>query len=83
MANVSIQAIFSTTFFDFQHGDNAGLVSKKLYIYWAVTVPTTVALFLLWLLWQRRTKEMLEQREEKFRDLEAQSKKTRNDIFKD
>ncbi|KAI9645815.1 hypothetical protein NHQ30_005250 [Ciborinia camelliae] len=78
-----LAAIFSTSFFNFQHGDDAGLVSKKFYIYWAVAVPTTVALFVLWLFWQRRTKEMLKQREEKFRDVEAQSKQARNDIFKD
>ncbi|KAK6605339.1 hypothetical protein H4I95_05145 [Botrytis cinerea] len=76
-------AIFSTTFFNFQHGDYAGIVSKKFYIYWAATVPTTVTLLGMWLLWQRRTKKMLEKRDDKFRDLEAKSKKARNDIFKE
>jgi len=37
----------------------------------------------MWLLWQRRTKKMLEKRDDKFRDLEAKSKKARNDIFKE
>ncbi|KAF5873431.1 uncharacterized protein Bfra_004891 [Botrytis fragariae] len=76
-------AIFSTTFFNFQHGVYAGIVSKKFYIYWAATIPTTVTLLGMWLLWQRRTRKMLEKRDEKFRDLEAQSKKARNDIFKE
>ncbi|TGO38106.1 hypothetical protein BHYA_0082g00490 [Botrytis hyacinthi] len=72
-------AIFSTTFFNFQHGVSAGLVSKKFYIYWAATIPTTVMLLGMWLLWQRRTKELLEKREKEFQDLEAQSKKARDD----
>ncbi|TGO70878.1 hypothetical protein BELL_0651g00010 [Botrytis elliptica] len=76
-------AIFSTTFFNFQHGVYAGTVSKKFYIYWAATIPTTVTLLGMWLLWQRRTRKMLERRDERFRDLEAQSKKAQNDIFRE
>ncbi|TEY80403.1 hypothetical protein BOTCAL_0038g00010 [Botryotinia calthae] len=76
-------AIFSTTFFNFQHGVYAGIVSKKFYIYWASTIPTTVTLFGMWLLWQRRTKKMLERRDDEFRDLELQSKKERDDIYRE
>ncbi|TGO57107.1 hypothetical protein BCON_0069g00010 [Botryotinia convoluta] len=76
-------AIFSTTFFNFQHGVYAGIVSKKFYIYWASTIPTTVTLLGMWLLWKRRTKKMLEKRDEEFRDLEVQSKRARDDIYRE
>ncbi|KAF7937182.1 uncharacterized protein EAE98_001496 [Botrytis deweyae] len=76
-------AIFSTTFFNFQHGVYAGIVSKKFYVYWASTIPTTLTLLGMWLLWQRRTKKMLEKRDEEFRDLELQSKRARDDIYRE
>ncbi|PQE26113.1 Mg2+ transporter -like Zinc transport protein [Rutstroemia sp. NJR-2017a BBW] len=76
-----LAAIFSTSFFNFQSGENAGLVSKKFYIYWAVTIPTTVFLFLLWILWKERVKQILEEREEKFLDVEDQVRKEQTAIY--
>ncbi|TGO09095.1 hypothetical protein BTUL_0180g00280 [Botrytis tulipae] len=76
-------AIFSTTFFNFQHGDYAGMVSKKFYIYWATTIPTTVTILGIWLLWQSRSKRMLERKNEELRNIEEQSRKARNEIYRE
>ncbi|KAM3074791.1 hypothetical protein ACMFMG_008205 [Clarireedia jacksonii] len=76
-----LAAIFSTTFFNFQSGDNAGVVSKKFYIYWATTIPMTLFLFVLWLFWQKRAKQILEKRDDKIRDVEEQIKERQTSIW--
>jgi hypothetical protein len=57
------------------------LVSKKFYIYWAATIPTTLFLFVLWVFWQKRVKQILKKREDKFLDVENQIRKQQTDIL--
>ncbi|KAK4129170.1 hypothetical protein N657DRAFT_676831 [Parathielavia appendiculata] len=45
-----ISAIFSTSFFNYGE-DGSWLVSDKLWIYWATTIPATIATVVLWQNW--------------------------------
>lgn len=45
------QAIFSTTFFGLSDQDKTWMVSDKLWIYWATTVPATIITVALWRIW--------------------------------
>ncbi|KAL2021634.1 hypothetical protein VTK56DRAFT_6987 [Thermocarpiscus australiensis] len=44
-----ISALFSTTFFTY--GDGGWEVSGKLWIYWAITVPATIVIVIVWRIW--------------------------------
>ncbi|KAK4245657.1 hypothetical protein C7999DRAFT_42807 [Corynascus novoguineensis] len=46
-----ISAIFSTTFFGLSDQDKTWMVSDKLWIYWATTVPATIITVALWRVW--------------------------------
>ena len=70
----SRQSIFSTTFFDFQSGDSAGMVSKKFWVYWVFTVPITLTLLVLWLVWHHRTKALMRKKDDKIRALEEENR---------
>jgi surface polysaccharide O-acyltransferase-like enzyme len=52
----SLQAVFSMTFFNFQE-DNTGnqqfQVSEKWWYFLAATIPLTIAVFLVWITWQK------------------------------
>jgi hypothetical protein len=50
-AHFNMKALFSTTFFTF--GDDGWEVSDKIWLYWAVTVPTTVIVLLIYNLFVR------------------------------
>ena len=49
---------FSMTFFNFSPGNEAHpeawVVSEKIWIYWAISLPLTIITILSWLTWQRR-----------------------------
>ena len=44
------------TFFNFDRSGSSGAsdayVSDKFWVYWAVTAPTTIAVFIAWFVWQ-------------------------------
>jgi len=52
-----ICAIFSTSFFNFSPGSSTEpqhwTISEKFWIYWAVTIPLTVATSVFWYCWRR------------------------------
>ena len=48
-ALTQLQSFFSTTFFTF--GGNGWEVSNRLWIYWVITVPTTIAVVAVWNIW--------------------------------
>ena len=54
-----MQAVFSMTFFNFSPGSEAyqeaWVVSEKIWIYFAISLPLTVITILSWLMWQRTT----------------------------
>lgn len=75
ITDLSSQSIFSTTFFDFQTGDAAGVVSKKFWVYWALTVPITLALLVLWLVWHHRTKVLMRKKDQKIRQVEEENRR--------
>jgi hypothetical protein len=43
------QALFSTTFFTF--GDDDWRASKQLWVYWVITIPSTILIMIIWRLW--------------------------------
>ncbi|KAF7586364.1 hypothetical protein BBP40_009030 [Aspergillus hancockii] len=67
---VSAKGIFGSNFFDFQSGEKESWeMSNKFWLYWAVTVPLTVATFIVWALWHYRTKLTLNSLGKKDREL--------------
>lgn len=46
-----ITAFFSTTFFQFN--DNGWKASDKIWVYWVVTIPSTLLVLLIWRRWSR------------------------------
>jgi hypothetical protein len=48
-ALTQLQAFFSTTFFTF--GVNGWEASNRLWIYWVITVPTTIVVVIVWNIW--------------------------------
>jgi hypothetical protein len=48
-ALTQLQALFSTTFFTF--GENGWMVSHRFWIYWAITVPVTIVVVVVWSIW--------------------------------
>ncbi|KAH0558359.1 hypothetical protein GP486_004982 [Trichoglossum hirsutum] len=45
-----IASIFSSNMFDFRSADGP-VVSSKFWVYWAVTLPLTVGVLLVWIVW--------------------------------
>lgn len=54
-----VAALFSTSFFDFSPAtktqQESWVVSEKFWVYWAVSLPVTIATVASWLLWQHRS----------------------------
>jgi len=48
-ALTQLQALFSTTFLTF--GDNGWEASPRLWIYWAITIPVTIVVVIIYVLW--------------------------------
>jgi hypothetical protein len=48
-ALTQLQAFFSTTFFTF--GNDGWEASNRLWIYWVITVPTTIVVVIVWNIW--------------------------------
>ncbi len=46
-------AVFSMSFFNYDADADAWRMSSKLWIYWAFTIPTTIATFTLWHFWHK------------------------------
>jgi len=53
-----IASLFSIDMFDWGGADgkepSSLTVSRSMWVYWAVTLPLTIATFLVWVLWSRR-----------------------------
>ncbi|KAE9365424.1 hypothetical protein N431DRAFT_496517 [Stipitochalara longipes BDJ] len=50
-----LASIFSTTFFNFQTASSiSSAVSPTFWLYWAVTVPVTLVVVGMWLVWEKR-----------------------------
>jgi hypothetical protein len=76
------KAIFSTSFFDFQSGGAAGVVSKKFWVYWAFNLPITIAFLAMWYLWQQRTLLLLKKRDEVIQQVETEIFNQKREIWK-
>lgn len=50
---VLLSAVFSMSFFDFEPDSDSWIISSKLWIYWATTIPTTLAALAFWYFWPR------------------------------
>ncbi|KAE8375265.1 hypothetical protein BDV26DRAFT_268188 [Aspergillus bertholletiae] len=52
-----VSGIFGSNFFDFQSGAKESWeMSREFWLYWAVTIPLTLATFAVWALWHYRAK---------------------------
>ncbi|KOC10813.1 hypothetical protein AFLA70_137g002590 [Aspergillus flavus AF70] len=52
-----VSGIFGSNFFDFQAGEKESWeMSREFWLYWAVTIPLTLATFAVWALWHYRAK---------------------------
>lgn len=47
-----LASVFSMTFFNFQQPGQA--VSNQFWIYWAVTIPTTIMIVAMWYVWEKK-----------------------------
>ncbi|KAH8602347.1 hypothetical protein B0O99DRAFT_606296 [Bisporella sp. PMI_857] len=72
-----LASVFSTSFFDFQAGSAAGIISKKVWIYWAFTLPITIVLLALLAFWQRWLHRLGKKRDAQLRVAEAEGKRER------
>jgi hypothetical protein len=56
---MQLQALFSTTFFT--SGDDGLKVSRHFWVYWVVTIPSTLLIIVIWRLWlQGRVQPLFE-----------------------
>ncbi|MCJ1371249.1 hypothetical protein MMC20_002464 [Loxospora ochrophaea] len=54
LPGTAVATIFSMPFFQVQNGQGqSGLVANQFWIYWAVTVPLTFVVLLVWIIWIR------------------------------
>jgi hypothetical protein len=56
-----LSSLFSTTFFNFQY-PVPSTVSSFQWLYWAITLPLTMALWLIYLLWTKRKQRNINRR---------------------
>ncbi|KAF3073740.1 hypothetical protein CFAM422_004489 [Trichoderma lentiforme] len=79
-----LASIFSTTFFDFGNGtDAAAVVSPKFWVYWVFTIPFTLVVVGLYLLWERRRlREYMREDAELERDMETMERNILNSLRK-
>ena len=61
-----VAAFFSMPLFQWTASTDGQVVSKRFWVYWAVTVPLTLATLLAWAVWTRR-----ETRRQSVKDFEA------------
>ncbi|KAE9362787.1 hypothetical protein N431DRAFT_551031 [Stipitochalara longipes BDJ] len=74
-----LASIFSTTFFNFQNAPNiSSAVSPEFWLYWAITIPLTLIVVGLWLLWEKK-KQRAHEREDL--DIEKTSEKMERAIM--
>jgi len=59
----SEQALFSMPIFNWQADSGTTVVSHRFWIYWAITVPLTIVVVLVWFIWIQR-KDARHQRED-------------------
>lgn len=82
MANLNTsKEIFSMSFFDFQRGDAAGVVSAKFWVYLACTIPLTLVLLVLWFLWQQVIKHLLSERDSQIQAVETEHRQKERQIL--
>ncbi|KAL1880606.1 hypothetical protein Daus18300_001217 [Diaporthe australafricana] len=79
-----LASIFSMTFFNFQNGltdgnDNGPVVAPTFWIYWAVAIPITLIIVIIWWIWDR-TREARYAKEDD--DLEANIEHMEKNIMK-
>lgn len=71
-----LASVFSMTFFNFQ---NSGpVVSNQFWIYWAVTIPTTVLIVAVWYFWEKNRERRYDIED---RDLEKGSEDMEKEIM--
>ncbi|KAH7161020.1 hypothetical protein EDB81DRAFT_783733 [Dactylonectria macrodidyma] len=72
-------SIFSTTFFDFKDASNmASVVSPRFWLFWVVTIPFTLAIVGLFLLWEKRRMRLYQREDE---NLERALERMERDIM--
>lgn len=49
-----VASLFAMPLFEWNAADDGMVVSKRLWVYWAVTVPLTCLTIVVWVLWTRR-----------------------------
>ncbi|KAI9800880.1 MAG: hypothetical protein M1825_003663 [Sarcosagium campestre] len=49
-----VSTLFSMPMFDWQNKSGKLVVSRRFYIYWAITVPLTIVTILIWVMWMRK-----------------------------
>ena len=49
-----VSALISMSMFDWQAESGKYVVSSRFWIYWAITVPITITLLMVWWMWMRR-----------------------------
>ena len=54
LPGASVAALFSMPLFEWDAIDVGMVVSKRFWVYWAVTVPLTFLTLLFWVLWTKR-----------------------------
>lgn len=54
LPGTSVAALFAMPLFEWNAISDGMIVSKRFWIYWAVTVPLTFLTLVIWALWTRR-----------------------------
>jgi hypothetical protein len=65
-----LASVFSMTFFNFQNGGDGGgpIVAPTLWIYFAITIPLTLVIVLVWWVWEKNREKVYAKDDD---DLEA------------
>lgn len=63
-----VAAFFSMPLFEWDAVDKGTVVSKRFWIYWAVTVPLTFLTLVVWVLWTSRQARVQRVSEKKARE---------------
>jgi hypothetical protein len=67
-----VSSFFSMPLFDYQN--NTMVVSNKIWMYWIVTIPLTIITILIWYLWIRHKRMLINNADQPRRDTESRWK---------